>query len=519
MEGQAFATLAQLEVKGVSKTFVTGRPVLNGVSFSIAPGEIYALAGANGSGKSTMVQILAGYHHPDEGAEILVGGVPLSLPIDPQEIRRRGVRFVHQDNGFISGMSIFDNMCLGRGYSSGLGWKIKWKEERNALEVDLERHKVSVDLDADARTLSMTSKAKLAIIRALHLRPDEELKVVVLDEPTSAMDKQEASDLHVWLKELSANNGIGVLFIGHRPQELRELAHRIGVLRNGEIVATFRSSEATNEEIVEALVGSHIGSFYPARNSILRDPEAALAAENISGGTVVDMSLSLYPGEIVGITGLRGSGFEDLPYLIFDRERRASGTLVQKGIEFKPSETSIAEHIKRGLVLVPSDRVHNSVITGISIRENISQPRLTKFIKHGLLRGRAESEDAIRIAQNFGVTPTGIETKVGSLSGGNQQKVVVGKWMAMSPDVILFHEPTEGIDVMAKKEIFKLLIARTEQGAAILVSSIEYEDLAHICNRILVCGHGRIRLELKDRELSGEDVIRAAYTASLVGDE
>lgn len=505
----------KLEIRNISKSFISGRPVLSGVNFSIYPGEIHALAGANGSGKSTIVKILAGYYHPNEGAEILVSGKRVSLPVHPQDIRKAGVRFVHQDNGFIAGMSVLDNMCLGRGFSCGPLWKIKWREERVSLEEELARHNVAVDLEEDAKHLSVAAKAKLAIIRALYCRPGEELTAVVLDEPTAAMGREEAAGLGVWLRELAVREKLGVLFIGHRPQELREIADRISVLRNGSLVATFRSSEVSNEEIVEALVGSRIGSFYPVRAKTSRDPAAVLEVENLSGETVSDVSFSVYPGEIVGVTGLQGTGFEELPYLLFDSEHGAKGKLVHNGVEVDVRRTSIAEHIARGMVLVPRDRARNSVITDLSIRENITQPKLRKFIRTGFLRKNEEITDAQKVSQAFGVTPVGVETKVGSLSGGNQQKVVVAKWMALAPDVIVLHEPTEGIDVVAKKEIFRLLAERAASGAAILVCSIEYEDLAHICDRILVCGSGKVRMELKGGEVSGEDVVRASFQASL----
>ncbi|MCL5077560.1 MAG: sugar ABC transporter ATP-binding protein [Actinobacteria bacterium] len=508
-----------LDLKNISKTFSAGRPVLKNVDFSVIPSEIHALAGANGSGKSTLVKILAGYHAPDPGGEIFVDGQPVNLPVNPHEIRLAGVRFVHQDNGFISGMSVLDNMCLGRGYSFGPLWKIKWNSERTAIEQELKRHGVHVDLDSDAKTLSVATKAQLAIIRALYCREGEFLKVVVLDEPTAAMGREEASNLGVWLQELATREGIGVLFIGHRPQELREIADRVSVLRNGELVATFRSDEIDSEGIVEALVGARIGSFYPDREDAATEALPKFTATSVSGKLVSDVSFSLYPGEIVGITGLQGSGYEELPYLLFDKDRRGTGKIVHDGVEIDISNTSITEHIKRGMVLVPGDRVNNSVITELTICENISQPKLRQFKKGGFLRAADERSHAAEVATDFGVTPVGVDAKIGSLSGGNQQKVAVGKWMSMNPEVILLHEPTEGIDVLAKREIFRILSAKAAAGAAILVSTIEYEDLAHICDRILICGHGKIQMELKGSEITGEEVLRAAYRASLVDDD
>lgn len=509
----ASATVPAARLTGVSKSFVRGQPVLRSVSLDIWPGEIHGLAGANGSGKSTLVKIIAGYHRPDAGS-VAIGGRVLPQPIRPQHLRAAGVRFVHQEKGFIAGMSVLDNMCLGRGYVVGAGWKIRWKEEARRLARELERHQVAVALSADAGELPVAVRAKLAIIRALYQEAGKERHLIVLDEPTAAMAGEEASALGRWLREVAGRESLGVLFIGHRIEELLEVTDRISVLRSGAVAATLDSSSATSEQVVEALAGTSPGAMYPAP-SHRPGGGALLAVEHLRGPALHDVSFSVAAGEIVGLTGVQGSGFEDVPYLVFDRERGASGTVTVGDAAVSVGRAAIVRHLRAGLVMVPADRPRNSVAAELSVRENVTQPRLRRFWRRGLLRIAAEKRDTVGITARLGVVPPGTENHVSALSGGNQQKVVLGKWLALSPRVLLLHEPTEGVDVVAKREIFRIMSEQASAGSAVVIASIEYEDLAHVCDRILVFGGGSLRAELPGRLSSGKDVMLAAYAASL----
>ena len=502
-----------LEMIGVCKAFA-GRRVLNNVNLEVRRGEINALAGANGSGKSTMVKILAGYHQLDEG-RILVGGTELLSRVRAHQVRQAGVRFVHQEKGFITGMSVLDNMCLGRGYTRGVAGRIKWRYERAAIGQALERHNVNVRLDSDSSALSVADRAKLAIIRAMHTREGEERRLIVLDEATAAMAGDEAAALGAWLRDLVNIEQLGVLFIGHRPSELRDVADRISVLRNGEIVATFEADRVTDQDIVEAIVGSPVGSFYPTLTDVAGEGSAKLEVEHISGDSVSDMSFSLQPGEIVGITGIEGSGFEEVPYLLFDPERSGSGSMTMNEETIQIGQRSIQSHLRNGLALVAADRARYGFVSNLTVRENVVQPRFSQFRDRGFLSFKRERDAAQRVVDDFGVLPAGTEVRLAQMSGGNQQKVVLGKWIATDPDVLLLHEPTEGIDVATKREIFRILSEQKKMQRAILIASIEYEDLAHVCDRILVCGGGRIYAELKGGDFTGADVMRAAYAASI----
>jgi len=501
-----------LLMSGISKAFNGGRSVLTDVNVQVGAGEVVALAGANGSGKSTLVKILAGYHQADAG-HIVVGGAELPGPVRPQEVRRAGVRFVHQEKGFVSGMSVLDNMCLGRGYA-GSAQRIHWQAERDEVAAELERHNVRVVLDSDAAYLGPAERAKLAIIRALHTRSGEHRRVIVLDEATAAMGEDESRALGTWLRELVAAEQLGMLFIGHRPEELREVADRICVLRGGRIVQVFDARDTTDDGIIEALVGAPLESFYPPLLPV-EASRAKLRVRNLRGGVVRDMSFSVNEGEILGITGIEGSGFEQIPYLLFDPSRGGSGTMSVDGAETSIGRTSIRGQLRRGVAFVPADRARRGFVDRMTIRENVVQPRLRHFRRAGFLSSRLERSAAQSVVDLFGVVPASTEAKLSIMSGGNQQKVLLGKWLATEPGVLLLHEPTEGIDVMTKREIFRILGDQKARGRAILMASIEYEDLAHVCDRVLVVGRGRIYTELPGGEASGSEIMRAAYAASI----
>lgn len=503
-----------LRVTNLWKTFVRAQPVLRGVDLEIGPGEVHGLAGVNGSGKSTLVKILAGFHRFDQG-RIQVGCDEMAAPVRPQDVRRLGVRFVHQDKGFIPGMSVLDNMCLGRGYDHGFGWHIKWGQERSVLTEELERHNIDADLDADAGKLPVATRAKLAIVRALHCREGEHRRVIVLDEATAAMGRDELVALDSWIRELARRERLGVLFIGHEPRELCEISDRISVLRNGKIAATFDRESVTNRDILNALVGSESASFYPSRAQESQTTPPILDVRHLSGGAVQDASFSVSPGEIVGITGIQGSGCEDVPYLLFDPLTRAGGKVTFDGRNVSLRNASIRARLQAGIALVPIDRAKNGVARDLSIRENVVQPRLKSLRRAGLLRRKYEQREACDIITTLQVVAQGPEAKLSQLSGGNQQKVVLGKWLATDPRVLILHEPTEGIDIVTKKEIFRILGERAAAGLAVVMVSLEYEDLANVCDRILVFGRGAVAMELDGAATTGDALLRAVYTAEL----
>lgn len=499
-----------LRVLNMTKSFVEGQRVLDGVNFQIDQGTIHALVGANGSGKSTLVKILAGYHSPEPGCELHVGGAKLPVPTHPADLRRAGIRFVHQENRFVPAMSVLDNMCLGA-YETGPTGRINWKREAQSLAEVLEELGIRVQLHAPMSSLPMATVAQLAVVRALRSYGSERLKLLVLDEPTTALGREDADLVTGWLRSVTRGSEVGALFISHRVSEVLAVADRVSVLRQGHVVLSEDPSRLTEDVLVEAIAGRRIQEYYPAKPR--REVETELEVRDLSGGHVRGASFALHRGEILGITGLPGSGFEQVPYLLMDPKQLARGYCAIGGTPVTLGRTSIRDRIRMGMALLPADRAVNGLATDMSLRENVTLPRLRAFFRAGMMRLRQEERDSLGVVQRFGMQTSGIDTALSRLSGGNQQKVLLAKWIMTMPRVLLLHEPTQAVDVGARSDIFKELVAYTRGGSAILIASVEYEDLAHLCHRVLVFGSGEVRVQLSGTDLTAGNITAAAYRA------
>jgi ribose transport system ATP-binding protein len=511
------ATELAIRFRGVSKSYVEGVRVLSGVDLDIPHGSVTALVGANGSGKSTLVKILSGYHSPDGDSSIWIDGVSVHGSVTAEVARSAGLRFVHQDAALVSGVSVLENMLVGA-YRSGPGGRVRWADERRSVEALLARwHIGNLDVRADPRELSPATASKLAVLRALRTTGDERISGLVLDEPTAALDQDDSQELLAWVRSLAVREGVGVLLIGHRIQEILTTADRVAVLRSGRIVAEAAASEFSEESLVREIVGSDIGAFYPDRTSTV-ERERVLSVSKLRGGRLKGVEFDLHRGEVLGITGLIGSGFEDIPYLLMDPSSGATGDITVQGGAVDAKRTSIAKRLSRGIALVPAERKSRALAVDLSLRENVALPRLKSFVRHGRLSRRAEASDTNGLLARFGVTPPDSRLAASNLSGGNQQKVVLAKWMSVAPAVLVIHEPTIGVDVGAKAEIFRLIAESAKAGLSTLVVSVEYEDLARICDRVLVINGGVIAAELEGAALSAE-TITAAALRSVQGSE
>lgn len=503
------ATAPAIRFRGVSKSYVEGVQVLSGVDLDIPHGSVTALVGANGSGKSTLVKILSGYHAPDGDSSIWIDGVAVNGSVTAEVARSAGLRFVHQDASLVSGVSVLENMLVGA-YRSGPGGRVRWGTERRSVEALLERwHIENVDVRADPRALSPATASKLAVLKALRTTGDERISGLVLDEPTAALDQDDSQELLAWVRSLAVREGVGVLLIGHRIQEILTTADRVAVLRSGRIVREAPSSELTEESLVREIVGADIGAFYPDRSSTV-NRERVLSVSNLRGGRVRGVEFNLHRGEVLGITGLIGSGFEEIPYLLVDPTAGATGQIAVQGDPLDPRRTTIAKRLSHGLALVPAERKSKALAVDLSLRENVALPRLKSFLRRGRLNRKAEASDTNDLLARFGVTPPDSRLAASNLSGGNQQKVVLAKWMSVAPAVLIIHEPTIGVDVGAKAEIFRLIAESARAGLSTLVVSVEYEDLARICDRVLVINAGVIAAELEGAALSAETITAAA---------
>ena len=499
---------AVIELRDVRKSYVPGVPVLQGVDLDVRAGEVTALVGANGSGKSTLVKILSGYHEPDRGSRIRFGDQTMEGHIHPARARAAGVRFVHQDSRMVAGMSVLENLLVDRLGAGSLG-TLHWPDERRRAQAFLDEHGIDVDVRADAGTVSLAEAAKIAIARAAGPESDTGLRALILDEPTAALGRDDAAEMLGWVRALARGRGVGVLLIGHRLGEILSTADRAAVLRNGRIVADTPVAELDHDRLVEQIVGRAIDAYYPEREGATGAP--VLDVEDLSGGAVRGISFSVAAGEVLGITGLPDSGFEDVPYLLMDPRSGARGVLTVAGREIRVASSPVRTRVQAGLALVPADRKRRALATSVSVTGNVGLPHLRRFRTWAGLSASAEQDLADELVRDYDVSPADGRAIAGNLSGGNQQKVVIGKWMSTRPRVLVVHEPTQAVDVGAKAEIFKLLADAAAGGMAAVIVSVEYDDLAHLCDRVLVVGAGRIVAELTGDALGPESLATAAY--------
>ncbi|MBS1673637.1 MAG: sugar ABC transporter ATP-binding protein [Actinobacteria bacterium] len=499
-----------LRVRGITKSYVEGVPVLDGVDITVTAGHVLALVGANGSGKSTLVKVLSGYHAADAGALEIRGAAVGS--VTPEMLRASGIRFVHQESTIVPGLTVLENLAVG-GYETRSG-RIRWRHEEQRVRELLGEWDLDVSPHDDAGRLSAAAVAKLGLLKAIRMRPgDEPVHAVVLDEPTAALGPDDAAELLGWLRSAARRSGVGVLFISHRIEEILGFADRVAVLRGGRVVADLPTTHLSPDELVAQIVGRSLESYYPERDVLLGDPR--LVVDGASGGAVQELGFTVRAGETIGITGAPGSGFEDVPLLLVDPAKATAGTLAVDGRSENLAAASIARRRALGIALVPDERKRRALAGELSVRENIALPRLRSF-RRGLLHGmRHERRDADQLVERFGVSPRSSQPAANRLSGGNQQKVVLAKWLSTAPRVLIVHEPTQAVDVGAKSEIFQVLADTARSGVAVVIVSVEHEDLARLCDRVLVLRGGRMHAELTGAALTAETIGSAAFGASV----
>jgi ribose transport system ATP-binding protein len=492
-----------ISLKNLSKEFRGGWRALDTVDLDVRPGEIHGLLGQNGSGKSTLIKILAGYHVPEPGARLWVNGQRVALPIPPGGFRGLGMSFVHQSLGLADDMSVLDNVRVGR-YERGFGWRIPWRSERRRAREALRRFGVELDIDAPISNLSESTRAVIAIARAVQEIEGVEGGLLILDEPTPCLPRDGVSRLFETMREVASEN-VAILFVSHRLEEVHEITDRVTVLRDGKVVGTVDTAGLDPADLIEMIVGRRLEDLYP-------DPPTAgrkrlLSVHHLSGAAVQCLDFELNAGEVLGLTGLLGSGFEEVPYLLMGALPPTSGELTFEDRTRRASRMSLRDRIDLGMVLVPANRQRDGVAMSLTVGENVTLPRVSNYFRHLLLDQRSERRDVTELLRRFDVRPPDPTRPMGTLSGGNQQKAVLGKWLATAPRVLVLHEPTQGVDIGARKQIFAQIRDATEHGCGVILASLEYEDLAHLCDRVLVLQEGRVTSELSRQELSADRVV------------
>jgi ribose transport system ATP-binding protein len=487
----------------MSKSFGETR-ALKDVDLDLLGGEIHALCGQNGSGKSTIIKILAAYHHPDQGARLVIDGEEVGLPLAPGQPEKLGIRIVHQDLGLALDLTVLDNLFVD-GYPRNRVGFVEWSAARREAREVLRAFELDVDLDAHVESLNPAQRAVLAIARAMKDHAGHAAtRVLILDEPTAHLPM---ADVKRMMSAVYAarGQGVAIVIVTHRLEEVLEYADRVTVLRDGALIETRVLRGLDHDSLIELLLGRALGNQYPVVNESRSRP--LLELRGYSCGSAEDVDLVIHEGEIVGVTGLIGAGFEDLPYGIFGATESDGEVLLDANplVVRRPSDA-----VNAGLALVPAERIGQAGVASLSLIENLTLPNLYGRRRGPFIDGRCERAFAREVLTRYDVRPAGSAGRpLSVLSGGNQQKLLMAKWLEMSPSVLLLHEPTQGVDVGSRRQLFDLIADHADRGSGVLLASADGADLAALCHRVLVFRNGSVVAELHGSDLT-EDLIAEA---------
>lgn len=494
-----------LDVTGLVKVF-GGNRALDGAELSMKAGEIRALIGQNGCGKSTTIKILAGFYTADEG-EIRLHGERVHLPITQDTLARHGVTFLHQDLGLVPTMSVLENLRIGTLRSTR--GRIAWRRERAAAAEVLARYGLDVDPRTPVSRLSQTQQTILGMVRALEGVGDRDHGLIVLDEPTSALPAGEIEALFAAMRT-ARDHGHGLILVTHHLDEVFRVCDSVSVFRAGRHVVTEQVGATTEKDLIEAMIGGVLPEL-PVLNAATTAGEVVLSVDRLSGQVTQDVSLEVRAGEILGLTGLLGAGQEEIPYLVYGGRRIASGTVSVAG-EVTPRPTPYASR-RRGIALLPADRKTQSGVQTATMRENASLPKLKRLMRPWGIDRRAERAAVNELLERFDVRPATSSRPLSSFSGGNQQKALLGRWIEESPRLLFLDEPSNGVDVGARQQIFAELQECAKQGMAIVIASSQHDDIAAVCTRALVFSRGRVVDELHGGEITSDALLSACFRA------
>ncbi|MGB7158417.1 MAG: sugar ABC transporter ATP-binding protein [Tepidisphaeraceae bacterium] len=489
-----------LEMRGIQKSFPGVKAVRKG-ELTLRRGEVVALIGENGAGKSTLMKILAGAHRPDAG-RILIDGRAVQLR-SPLEAQRLGISMIYQELDLVPTLTARENIFLGRERSRA-GWIAAAAEADRAREL-FRRLNVNVDPEALVGELTVAQQQSIAIAKAL----SGDAKIVVMDEPSAPLTPQEVMRLFAIIRDLQSH-GIGVIYISHRLDEIFRIADWITVMRDGEHVSTQPVKEMTRRRLIELMVGRSLDNEFPKDRGAAAVGPDRLVVRGLSRGTVVrDVSFAVRRGEILALTGLVGAGRTEVVRLIFGADHRDAGSISLDGRALRIR--SPRDAIRAGICLLTEDRKHQGLVLGAPVRENFSLPNLRILSRLGFVKRRRERDAFGQYVRSLRIKVPDQDVAAGNLSGGNQQKVVLAKWLQANGEVVIFDEPTRGIDVGAKYEIYLLMIELASQGKAVLMISSELPEVLGVSDRILVMREGRICGEITDvAGATQEDVMALA---------
>ncbi len=485
-------------MKNIYKAFGTNA-VLEGVNFDTHGGEIHALMGENGAGKSTMMNILTGMHKKDQGT-ILINGKEHSYT-NPKEAEEHGVSFIHQEMNTWPQMTVLENLFIGKEMKNKIGF-VRSKEMKTLALKTFKELGITMDLDADVQTLSVGQQQMIEIAKALMT----DCQVLIMDEPTAALTDREIRTLFKIIQHLKTKE-VAIIYISHRMEEIFEISDRITVMRDGMTVDTTLTKETNVDDVVRKMVGREISDYYPKKNAEIG--ETVFEVKNLSGTSGFEnISFSVKSGEIVGFSGLMGAGRTEIMRGIFGIDPISQGEIILEGkkVQLKNPSTSI----KAGVGFLTENRKEEGLVLDFSIKDNISLPSIDEFRVRGLIDTKTEDEFVQLLMKRLTVKAQNEDISAGSLSGGNQQKVVLAKWIGIGPKVLILDEPTRGVDVGAKREIYQLMNELAERGVAIVMVSSDLPEVLGVSDRILVVHEGKIAGELNRTEATQEKIMNLA---------
>jgi ribose transport system ATP-binding protein len=502
-----------LVVERLSKRF-GGALALNEVDLTVRAREVHGLLGTNGSGKSTLIKILAGFHAPEPGGRVRLFGHDVPLPIQGHRARGLGLAFVHQNLGLIPSLSLTENLRLIR-LASAPDWRISWRREHDSAAEVFARYGLRLDPRAKVGSLSAVEQALFAIVRAVEdLRSSADAHggggLLVLDEPTPFLPRVGVEQLFALVRQVVAE-GASVIFVSHDIAEVMEITDRATVLRDGVVVGTLETRSASHDAFVERIIGRSVVPFHVhALAGDRRRPAARL--RNLVAPGLGPVSLEIGEGEIVGMTGLIGSGFDRVCAAMYGAAPAGGGDLVfENGTEIDLPATSPKASLAAGIAYLPADRLGAAGVGGLSVADNMMLPILDRMRNGFGLDRRRMIRAARELGAAFGVKPNIPSLPLSALSGGNQQKALMAKWLQTRPRLILLDEPTQGVDVGARQQLLAALDAASREGAAVVIASTDYEQLAQICHRVIVFARGQATAELAGAQLTKETIAEYCY--------
>lgn len=496
----------RLQLRGVTKTF-GGVRALDGADLSVRPAEVHGLLGTNGSGKSTLIKVLSGFHAPDAGT-MEIDGRPVALPMPLGRSEAHGLAFVHQNLGLLHEASVLENLIAGD-HERLNPWRINWRAEAARARRLFDEYQLNLGPDQIVSDLSPVERALLAIVRAADRVREHRAHgapgVLVLDEPTPFLPQEDVTRLFSIIRRLK-DSGVAIIFVSHDIDEVLEVTDRSTVLRDGRVIGTYDTATTGRDTLVHAIVGRTVS--VDRRVSALPKTPAVARVAGLTGRRLRDVSLSVQPGEVLGLTGLIGAGHDEVPMLLSGAGQAVSGMLTLDGRNIDLTRLRPADAIAMRIAFIPADRQRLGLAPDLALTENVTLPLLGRS---ALLNHAHLNRITADLLHRFAVKADTPRQPASELSGGNQQKLVLGKWLQLRPQLVLLDEPTQGIDVGARQEIYTRLAEVCAEGGAVICATSEFEQLETIAHRVLVFGRGRIKAELKGDDVTKASIAKACY--------